>query len=113
MVSPNRNRASDATVRLADATDRSTSFGTRESDDSVESGPCAGILESLMLVFFVPGFFRLCLFVLIMGGGVTVPWLYVLPPLQEEVWGDKSTSYSSFMQAGRSLLSMLFAAYFG
>jgi MFS family permease len=83
------------------------------AEDAQQSGPCAGIIESLSLFSVVPGFARLCLFIVIMSGGVTVPWTYVLPPLQSKFWGDEAASYTAFMQAGRSFLSMFLAAHFG
>lgn len=82
-------------------------------DDARESGPCAGLVEALSLMWAVPGFFRFMMFMGIMAGGIIVPATYVIPPLLQQIWVEKAASNGAWVNCARSLLSVAMAPHFG
>lgn len=82
-------------------------------ENDAKVGPVAGMCEAFLLLWCVPGFGMVALFAGLLAGGTTVPWVFVLPGWEKEIWGISTATNVATMLAGRSLMSVLFCAHFG
>lgn len=78
-----------------------------------ESGPLAGVCEAFLLIWYIPGFGCVSLFAAVLSGGATLAWIFVLPVLEKQIWGDSAASNTAWMNAGRCFVSVLLCAHFG
>lgn len=60
-----------------------------------------------------PDFFKVTLLNVILAAGFSLPRTYVIPPLQQNIWGDHAAANNNWCVFVASLLSVVFAPYFG
>lgn len=66
-----------------------------------------------LLFWKYPGFFKVTLLNVLLAAGYALPRTYVIPQLEQQIWGDNATANFNWINAAAATLSVLFAPYFG
>lgn len=75
-------------------------------------GFLAGVMETAGLIWVIPGFWRVCVLIMLTGGGLSLPCQWA-SSFQTETWGlHNATSYSQWIQAGTNAISMICVPFF-